>query len=96
MRNGAPRKWDRPLKGQKNTGKFSWKDVAPKQGDPKTKSNNGKKYYWCWKHKQWTVNKPDNCRLSKYPEANQAKAKHVEQGKSDAESDNDKKDIIAA
>jgi hypothetical protein len=45
---------------RKNEGASTWKDVASKSGDPKSKSFNGKMYHWCVSHNhpQWTLHNP--------------------------------------
>ena len=67
--NGSPRK-PRIPNSQKSpeqqfTGKWAWRAVAPKQGEPTSKVYEGKTYYWCPKHGFWTNHKPEECRLNK-------------------------------
>ena len=68
-RKGMPSKKPfSPKKGfgaRANTGKYAWKDVVPKSGDPKTMDKNGKTYHWCPHHKAWTLHTAENCRMSK-------------------------------
>jgi hypothetical protein len=47
----------------KSSSSISWKDIPPKEGEPKKKKFKGKTYYWCYNHKQWTIHKPEECRL---------------------------------
>ena len=51
------------FKPRANTGKYAWKDVAPKPGEDLTKKKGDKNYNWCPHHKQWTLHKPDDCKL---------------------------------
>jgi hypothetical protein len=48
--------------GRRNEGVFAWKDVAPKSGDPLTKTFKGKTYHWCTNHEnsQWTLHNPNS------------------------------------
>jgi hypothetical protein len=54
---------------RKNDGSFAWKDVAPKEGEPKKKAVKGKTYFWCTHHTNpmWALHNPDSfpnlCRL---------------------------------
>jgi hypothetical protein len=47
---------------RKNEGAFAWKDVAPKAGEPLTKTSKGKTYNWCTNHKcpQWALHNPNS------------------------------------
>ena len=54
-------------KDQTSKNKWKWKDVAPKQGEKKTKEFEGKTYHWCKHHKKWTIHKPEDCRLKDKP-----------------------------
>ncbi len=47
---------------RRNEGVFAWKDVAPKSGDPLTKTFKGKTYHWCTNHEnsQWTLHNPNS------------------------------------
>jgi hypothetical protein len=46
---------------RKNDGDFAWKDIAPKEGEPKKKVMKGKTYYWCTHHTNpmWALHSPD-------------------------------------
>jgi hypothetical protein len=54
---------------RKNDGSFAWKDVAPKDGEPKKKVVEGKTYFWCMHHTNtmWALHNPESfpnlCRL---------------------------------
>ena len=39
----------------RGTTPFNWKKVAPKAGDPQTKSADGQTYHWCAKCARWTA-----------------------------------------
>ncbi len=39
-----------------------WKKDAPKEGEPTTKQESGKKWHWCSKHKAWTKHKELECK----------------------------------
>jgi hypothetical protein len=66
-------------KGPRNDGAFAWKDVAPKDSEPRKKTVKGKTYYWCTHHTNpmWALHSPDCfpnlCRLHpKYSELERA------------------------
>jgi hypothetical protein len=40
--------------------KYAWKKIPPKDGQ-KQKSFEGRIYYWCTKHKAWTMHKDEEC-----------------------------------
>lgn len=40
----------------------AWKLKAPKAGEPKSKTIEGKKYHWCPYHQMWTLHKPEDCK----------------------------------
>ncbi len=40
--------------------KYAWKKIPPKDGQ-KQKSFEGRIYYWCTKHKAWTMHKDEDC-----------------------------------
>jgi hypothetical protein len=46
---------------KKSSKDFAWKKVAPKEGEAKTKTVDGKKYHWCPNHKAWTIHSPSEC-----------------------------------
>jgi hypothetical protein len=54
---------------RKDDGIFAWKEVGPKDGEPKSKVVKGKTYYWCTHHASplWALHNPDGfpnlCRL---------------------------------
>lgn len=92
-RKGMPSKKPfSPKKGfgaRANTGKYAWKDVVPKSGDPKTMDKNGKTYHWCPHHKAWTLHTAENCRMSNESEAHDAE---IEQSDSNDENEEDEDD----
>jgi len=45
-----------------HTGKWSWKNNAPAQGDPQTKEFEGTTYIWCPTHKEWGTHTHQQCR----------------------------------
>jgi hypothetical protein len=49
-----------PQDRNKHGGKFAWKDIPPKSGEPKSKSVQGKTYYWCTHHPNpmWALHNP--------------------------------------
>jgi hypothetical protein len=53
-------------KGKDKKGKYDWKKEAPPAGKPHTYiwPDNGKTYYWCPKHKAWTIHRPEECTKS--------------------------------
>jgi hypothetical protein len=42
---------------------WAWKNIPPKEGEPKKKKFKGKTYYWCRQHKQWMIHSPSECCL---------------------------------
>jgi hypothetical protein len=74
---------------RKNEGPYAWKDVAPKSGDPNTKSFKGKTYHWCVNHDhpQWTLHNPNSfpnlCK--RHPEYAKMEAAWKASGKEGAE-----------
>lgn len=50
--------------------KYKWKKVAPKTGEPHTKTVNGKNYHWCKGHLAWTIHSNEECRM--VPDASSA------------------------
>jgi hypothetical protein len=86
---------------RKNDGDYAWKDIAPKEGEPKKKVMKGKTYYWCKHHTNpmWALHNPDAfpnlCRLHPKYHAletvyNAGKDKAMDQG-----DDDDKKPTAA-
>ena len=49
--------------------KWAWKKAPPANGES-TKTFEGKTYYWCPKHKAWTLHKPSECRLGEHSNNN--------------------------
>ena len=48
---------DKGKKGKPDDKKFpAWVEKPPKPGDPETKKDHGKTYYWCANHKRWSIN----------------------------------------
>jgi hypothetical protein len=45
-----------------HTGKWSWKNNAPAQGDPQMKEFRGNAYIWCPTHKEWGTHSHQECR----------------------------------
>lgn len=43
----------------------AWKKVKPADGEPATKTVNGRKYNWCKYHSAWTMHSQDECTLGK-------------------------------
>ena len=66
VKSGEPKSFKGKPKARANIGTYAWKDIAPKDSDPKTKEANGKTYHWCPKHKAWTLHKPEDCRISNH------------------------------
>jgi hypothetical protein len=67
---------------RKDDGDFTWKGVAPKEGEAKSKVMKGKTYHWCTHHTNplWSLHNPDAfpnlCRLNpKYAELEAAHSK---------------------
>jgi hypothetical protein len=75
---------------RKNDGSFAWKDVAPKEGEPKKKTVKGKSYFWCTHHTNpmWALHNPDSfpnlCRL--HPKFAELEAAWTSKGGSTADS----------
>jgi hypothetical protein len=44
-------------------GKYTWKKLPRKPGKPNKMvwKPNGTTYYWCPKHRQWTIHTPEEC-----------------------------------
>jgi hypothetical protein len=55
--------------------KPKWMTVEPAPGKPKEKKVDGKTYYWCPHHKQWTRHKPSECRIATNAKSPPAAAK---------------------
>jgi hypothetical protein len=55
----------------------AWKAVAPKEGQPKVKTNNGKTYHWCPNHLLWTIHTPGEC--NKIPSAGASSSNEANQ-----------------
>jgi len=68
---------------QNQVATFPGKIYHPKEGEPKKKKFKGKTYYWCYKHKQWTIHKPEECRL-KGKKADEDRKIKKEKGKNHA------------
>jgi hypothetical protein len=51
-------------KPRANSGKYAWKDVSPKPGEDLIKKKGDKTYNWCTHHNQWTLHKPEDCKLA--------------------------------
>jgi len=63
--NAKPKdgKTNKDYKPRANSGKYAWKDVSPKPGEDLIKKKGDKTYNWCTHHKQWTLHKPEDCKL---------------------------------
>ena len=51
--------------GEKKSGpkeKPAWTKVAPKEGEAKAKTVDGKEFFWCQNHQAWVRHKPEDCR----------------------------------
>ena len=46
--------------------KAAWMTKAPTEGQPKEKTVNDKKYYWCPTHNAWVRHKPSECKGKGY------------------------------
>jgi hypothetical protein len=40
----------------------AWMHVAPKEGEPKAKSYNGKQWHWCANHQKWCLHSTEQCK----------------------------------
>ena len=70
-------------KAKKPYEKPKWMTIEPAAGKPKEKKVDGKMYYWCKNHKQWTRHKPSECRGTgkETKVGNKPKPKEKESGK---------------
>jgi hypothetical protein len=41
--------------------KYTWKKIAPKDGEAKSKPYEDRTYHWCGKHKYWTIHTEAEC-----------------------------------
>ena len=64
-------------KKKDNDSKWAWKKVPPANGET-TKTVENKKYYWCPKHKAWTLHKPSECRLGENSNDDNSQTSNVE------------------
>lgn len=48
-----------------NSAANEWKKVKPAEGEPHSKTINGRKYNWCKFHSAWTMHHPSDCALGK-------------------------------
>jgi hypothetical protein len=64
-----PQKRDPNARKRNAKDEWAWKNIPPKDGEPKKKKFKGKTYYWCKNHKQWTIHSPSECRLKQSGDA---------------------------
>ena len=69
--------------GSKGNYNASWKGKPPRDGESRRQKFKGKTYHWCSNHRQWTVHKPEECRLKGKNSDEDKKAKK-EKGKKHA------------
>ena len=50
-------------KKKKDAASWAWKEVPPKEGEPKTIKKENKTYHWCEDHSAWTLHNPEKCEL---------------------------------
>jgi hypothetical protein len=66
-----------------HTGKWSWKNNSPVQGDPQMKEFKGTTYIWCPAHKEWGTHTHQECH-----ECIQLEAETAENGNSSSDNAN--------
>ena len=59
-KDGGKKKDGDKKSGQKD--KPAWTKVAPKEGEAKAKTVDGKEFFWCQNHQAWVRHKPEDCR----------------------------------
>ena len=71
---------------------WAWKEIAPKEGEPKKKTVKGKEYNFCKHHKKWCLHTKEECKIGqKLEEAARQEAldaKVDEEDHSDSEDSN--------
>jgi hypothetical protein len=56
------KKGNKEKEEKSKTLKPDWMMVKPKEGEPKTKTVDGKEYHWCPNHEAWTRHSPEECK----------------------------------
>ena len=77
-------------KSDKYKDKWAWKEVPPKEGEPKVKQVNGKTYHWCRYHNAWTIHTEEECNLKdKKPKAKEQEEVEANEASVEDDDDND-------
>ena len=83
-KNGGKKntKKKKSTKKKDNDSKWAWKRDPPANGET-TKTVENKTYYWCPKHKAWTLYKPSECRLGENSNDDNSEPSNVDTTNSD-------------